>query len=114
MPAAPTSPAPRTLGGATVSAVFAPGSYVDRQYTILNATGGVSGTFNPTVVSNMPNFRRTLSYDAQQCFPEHQAGFRCRRRGLNTNQQNVANALTNYFNRTGSIPAAFARSMPPA
>ena len=38
-----------TLGGATVNASFGPGNYVARQYTILNATGGVSGTFNPLV-----------------------------------------------------------------
>ena len=34
-----------TLGGATVRASFAPGTYVTKQYTILNATGRVSGTF---------------------------------------------------------------------
>ncbi len=57
-----------TLGGATVNAVFLPGSYVDRQYTIVNATGGVSGTFNPTVVTNMANIQSTLSYDAHDVF----------------------------------------------
>jgi hypothetical protein len=31
-----------TFGGATVNAVFLPGSCVDSQYTIVNATGGVS------------------------------------------------------------------------
>jgi hypothetical protein len=30
----------------TVAAVFAPGSYVSRSYTILTATGGVTGTFD--------------------------------------------------------------------
>ena len=35
-----------TLGGATVNASFAPGTYVEKQYTIVNATGGVIGTFN--------------------------------------------------------------------
>ena len=39
-----------TLGGATVNAIFAPGSYIAKQYTILTATGGVTGTFNGTVV----------------------------------------------------------------
>src|SRR5262249_15148181 len=34
-----------TLGGATVSAVFANGSYVSKSYTILTASGGISGTF---------------------------------------------------------------------
>ena len=35
-----------TLGGATVNASYANGSYVSKQYTILTATGGVSGTFS--------------------------------------------------------------------
>jgi hypothetical protein len=53
-----------TLGGATVNAVFLPGSFVKRRYTIVNATGGVSGTFNPAVATNMANLQPTLSYDA--------------------------------------------------
>jgi autotransporter-associated beta strand protein len=98
-----------TLGGATVNAVFAPGSYVDRQYTILNATGGVSGTFNPAVTSNLTNLHSTLTYDANNVFLNIQLIF-VPPPGvtLNTNQQNVGNALTNFFNVNGSIPAAFA------
>ena len=38
-----------TLGGATVDACSA-GGHVQKQYKILTATGGVNGTFNPTVV----------------------------------------------------------------
>ena len=98
-----------TLGGATVNAVFAAGSYVDRQYTIVNATGGVSGTFNPAVTSNMANLQSTLSYDANDAFLNIKLAF-VPPPGviLNVNQQNVANALTNFFNTNGSIPAAFA------
>jgi uncharacterized protein with beta-barrel porin domain len=96
-----------TPGGATVSATFAPGGNVVRQqYTILNATGGVGGTFNPAVASNLPNIQSSLSYDANNvylnvtglAFPA----------GLNQNQQNVGNALSNFFNATGSIPFVFA------
>lgn len=98
-----------TLGGATVNAVFQPGSYVDRQYTIVNATGGVSGTFNPAVISNMANIQSTLSYDANNAYLNIQLIFVPPPSGsLNDNQQNVANTLTNFFNSTGSIPAAFA------
>jgi uncharacterized protein with beta-barrel porin domain len=98
-----------TLGGATVNAVFLPGSYVNRQYTILNANGGVSGTFNPTVVSNNTNLVATLSYDANDAFLNIKLKFIPPPSGtLNVNQQNVANTLTNFFNSTGSIPAAFA------
>jgi uncharacterized protein with beta-barrel porin domain len=97
-----------TLGGATVNAVFLPGSYVARQYTIVNAAGGVSGTFNPTVVSNMANLQSTLSYDAHDAFLNIKLSFVPPSGSLNANQQNVGNALTNFFNSTGSIPAAFA------
>ncbi|MES2192834.1 MAG: autotransporter domain-containing protein [Pseudomonadota bacterium] len=98
-----------TLGGATVNATFLPGSYVDRQYVILNATGGVNGTFNPAVVSNMANIRSTLSYDANNAYLNIALSFAPPPGTvLNGNQQNVANALTGFFERTGSIPAAFA------
>jgi uncharacterized protein with beta-barrel porin domain len=98
-----------TLGGATVNAVFLPGSYVNRQYTIVNAAGGVSGTFNPTVVSNNTNLVATLDYDANDAFLNIKLKFIPPPSGtLNVNQQNVANTLTNFFNSTGSIPAAFA------
>jgi autotransporter-associated beta strand protein len=55
-----------TLGGVTVSAVFAPGSFVAKRYTILTAAGGVTGTFGSVVSTNLPsnNLRATLSYDA--------------------------------------------------
>ena len=98
-----------TLGGATVNAVFLPGSYVNRQYTIVNATGSVSGTFNPAVTSNMANIQSTLSYDAHDAFLNIELKF-VPPPGvtLSVNQQNVANTLTNFFNSTGSIPAAFA------
>ena len=93
-----------TLGGATVNAVFAAGSYVAKQYTILTAAGGVSGTFSSLVNTNLPSgFNTTLSYDATHAFlnlalnfvPPPAPNFGG---GLNGNQQNVANALTNFFN----------------
>jgi uncharacterized protein with beta-barrel porin domain len=98
-----------TFGGATVNAFFLPGSYVNKQYTIVKALGGVSGTFNPAVISNMANIQSTLTYDANNAFLNIQLAFVPPPSGtLNVNQQNVANALTNFFNSTGSIPAAFA------
>jgi uncharacterized protein with beta-barrel porin domain len=97
-----------TLGGATVNAVFLPGSSVKRQYTILNATAGVSGSFNPTVVSNNSNIQATVSYDANDVFLNTKLNFVSPSGSLTVNQQNVANALTNFFNSTGSIPTAFA------
>ena len=97
------------LGGATVNAVFAPGSYVSRQYTILTATGGRSGTFaaNSVDTNLSPNFHTELSYDATHAYLNLILDFSIPG-GLNGNQQAVGNALTNFFNSTGSIPVAFA------
>jgi uncharacterized protein with beta-barrel porin domain len=109
-----------TLGGATVSASFAAGTYVTKQYTIVNATGGVIGTFNGPVNTNLPGgFKSSLSYDGNNAYlnlvlnltpgtptgPNFAAG-------LNVNQQNVANALTNFFNSTGGIPIVFGALTP--
>jgi autotransporter-associated beta strand protein len=98
-----------TLGGATVNASFAAGTYVAKQYTILNATGGVSGTFNGPVNTNLPGgFKSSLSYDANNAylnlalvFVPPPGG------GLSANQQNVGNAIVNFFNTTGGIPIVF-------
>ena len=95
-----------TLGGATVNAVFANGNFISKQYTILTATGGVSGTFNPAVVSNNPNLSGTLSYSANDVFLNEKLVFAVPG-GLNQNQQAVGNALTNFFNTTGGIPVTF-------
>jgi uncharacterized protein with beta-barrel porin domain len=96
-----------TQGGATVSAVFSPGSNVNKQYTILNAAGGVSGIFNPAVSSSIANLQSTLSYGANDVFLNQKLVF-ASPGGLNANQQNVANTLTNFFNASGSIPVTFA------
>jgi uncharacterized protein with beta-barrel porin domain len=97
-----------TLGGATVNVVFLPGSFVNRQYTILNATGGVSGTFNPVVTSNMASLRPTLTYDSDDVLLNINLVFVPPPSGFSVNQQNVSNTLVNFFNATGSVPAAFA------
>jgi len=102
---------PATLNGATVNAVFMPGVSLQKQYTILTTVGGVSGTFNPAVVSNNPNIQATLSYDAHDVFLGTKLNFNPGG-NLNVNQQNVANALTNFFNSTGSVPAAYAMLSP--
>ena len=89
-----------------------------KQYTILNAAGGVSGTFAGPVNTNLPaNFHTSLSYDANNAYlnlllnftppgPPRFGG------GLNGNQQNVGNALINFFNTTGGIPLVFGTLTP--
>ena len=98
-----------TLGGATVNASFGAGTYVARQYTILNAGGGVSGTFAGPVNTNLPaNFQPSLSYDSNNAYLNLALNFiPPPSGGLNQNQQNVANAIVGFFNSNGAIPLVF-------
>ena len=83
-----------TLGGATVNALWANGSYISKQYMVLTA-GSVKGTFGSIVNFNLPaNFTDALSYDAGHAYlnltlnfvpPTPTPTFS----GLNINQQNV-------------------------
>jgi uncharacterized protein with beta-barrel porin domain len=91
----------------TVQANFAAGSYVAKQYTILTAAGGVTGTFSGISNVNLPSGATdSLSYTANGVLLNLAPGF-TGFTGLNVNQQNVANALTNFFNTTGGVPAQF-------
>ncbi|WP_426422136.1 autotransporter domain-containing protein [Bradyrhizobium genosp. A] len=97
-----------TLGGATVNALFARGSYISKQYTILTA-GAVSGTFGSLVNTNLPaNFHDSLSYDATHAYLDLALNFGIPSQ-LTGNQQAVGNALTNFFNTTGGIPMTYAQ-----
>ena len=99
-----------TLGGATVNAHFAAGSYVARQYIILNATGGLGGsTFNALANTDLPaNFSSSLSYDASNAYLNLTLNFiPPPNSGLNVNQQNVGNAIVGFFNSNGGIPLVF-------
>jgi uncharacterized protein with beta-barrel porin domain len=104
-----------TLGGATVNAVYASGSYISKQYTILTA-GHVNGTFGSLTNTNLPaNFTTNFSYDPTHAYLNLALNFvpgPSFGSGLNVNQQNVANTLTNFFNTTGSIPMAFGTLSP--
>jgi autotransporter-associated beta strand protein len=96
-------------------ASFAAGSYISKQYTILTAAGGVSGTFSGLQTLGLPSgFTASLSYDAKDAFLNLALGFNGPNYGggLNVNQQNVANALTNFFNATGGIPMVFGTLTP--
>ncbi|MCG6203708.1 autotransporter-associated beta strand repeat-containing protein [Rhodopseudomonas sp. HC1] len=115
-----------TLGGATVNASFANGGYVDRQYTIVNATGGVVGTFGTLVNTNLPSgFKSSLGYDSNNAYlnlvldytptpptPPGPPTPPIINSGLNANQTQVANALSSYFAREGSIPIVFGALTP--
>jgi autotransporter-associated beta strand protein len=97
-----------TLGGAAVKASFAAGTYVARQYTILNAAGGVSGTFNTLANTDLPaNFKSSLSYDSNNAYLNLALNFVPPPSGLNANQQNAANAIVGFFNANAGIPLVF-------
>ncbi|MFH1344979.1 MAG: autotransporter domain-containing protein [Pseudomonadota bacterium] len=98
-----------TLGGATVNAIFAPGSYVSKKYTILTA-GSINGTFGTLTNTNLPaNFHDSLSYDATHAYLNLDLIFTTPAAGtINGNQNAVANALIHSFNSNGGIPLTFA------
>jgi uncharacterized protein with beta-barrel porin domain len=107
------------LGGATVSATFANGSYISKQYTILTAASLGGTTFNTTVANaNLPsNFHDTLNYDATHAYLNLTLNFTPPTApnfggGLSGNQNAAGNALINFFNSTGSIPMAFGTLTP--
>jgi uncharacterized protein with beta-barrel porin domain len=106
-----------TLGGASVQAFFGSGSYVSKQYIIVNAAGGISGTFNTLANTNLPSgFTSSLSYDATHAYLNLALNFTPptapANNWLTVNQRNVGNALVNSFNTVGMIPIVFGALTP--
>ncbi|WP_271591925.1 autotransporter outer membrane beta-barrel domain-containing protein [Bradyrhizobium sp. CCBAU 65884] len=103
------------IGGASVVATFAAGSYVAKQYTILTA-GSITGAFDPTISNHgLPaGFHTSLSYDATatHAYLNLTLDFVPPSGNLNGNQQNVGNAIINYFNSNGTIPMVFGSLTP--
>lgn len=93
------------LTGASVQTVFAPGSYISRQYTILTALGGLGGT-TFAGVSGGPGFQQSLSYTSTSVVLNLTAALG-NGGAFNQNQQNVLNTVNNFFNSGGALPAAF-------
>jgi autotransporter-associated beta strand protein len=106
-----------TLAG-TVQASYASGSYISKRYTIVNADGGVAGTFGALVDTNLPaNFRSALAYDANNAYLDLTLAFIPPAapdygNGLSRNQQQVAGALVNSFNVAGGIPTTLGTLKP--
>jgi uncharacterized protein with beta-barrel porin domain len=96
------------LGGASVNAIYANGTYVAKKYTILSA-GSVSGMFGSVVNTNLPSgFKSTLSYDGTHAYLDLALAFIAPpTTGLSGNQSGVGNALINSFNSNGGIPLVF-------
>lgn len=94
------------LDGGKVNARFAPGTYVSKQYTILQSSGGIYGQFVSQTNTNLPaGFKAALSYGSQNVYlnltlamtPPPGTSF-------TSNQSGVANAVESYFDSNGSIP----------
>jgi uncharacterized protein with beta-barrel porin domain len=85
-----------------VLAVFAPGSYVTRQYDILHSAG-LDGTTFAALGANVPaGFTASLSYTPTDVFL-NLTGTLGTSGGLGGNQQHVANGLNNFFNGGGAL-----------
>jgi autotransporter-associated beta strand protein/probable HAF family extracellular repeat protein len=94
-----------TLAG-NVLAVFAPGNYMMRDYTILQSAG-LNGTFDGLGTVNLPpDFIASLKYSADDVLLNLTANL-LPPAGMNGNQGNVANALNNFFNSGGTLTPNF-------
>ena len=102
----------------TVAAIFTPGSFLERSYTILTAGGGRSGTFADLATSGLPaDFVARLTYPGNTAVlnltaelvpeptptPPTAPPF-----NFTVNQLNVGHAIDNFFNNGGALPPAFA------
>jgi uncharacterized protein with beta-barrel porin domain len=78
-------------------------------YTILTATGGVSGQFAPSVVTTSPAFKATLSYDPHDVFVTFALNQLAPLLPPNTpgNAVNVAGVIDNFILGGGTLPAGF-------
>ena len=100
-----------TLAG-SVGASVAAGSTIARQYTILSAAGGRSGTFAGVDSTGLPSgLVATLGYDANNAYLNFALDYGATSK-LNVNQGNVATTLQNFFNANGGINLMYAGLSP--
>ena len=76
-----------------------------KTYTILHS-GGLGGTTFDDFISTMPGLTATLTYTPTDVLLAFNANLGVGG-NLNINQQNVANALNNFFNSGGTLPPGF-------
>jgi YVTN family beta-propeller protein/autotransporter-associated beta strand protein len=90
----------------TVSATFAPGSYVSRPYTILSSARLGGTTFSGLVTTNVPaGFETALTYTGTSVILDLFTALPTA--GLKGNQLNVASALNGVFNSGAALPPGF-------
>ena len=89
----------------TAQAVFQPGTYSRSSYTLLTASGGLTGTFSTLTTQNLPAFlTASLGYSANSVTLSLQSGMG-QLSGLGGNELAVANVLDNAFNSGGGLNA---------
>ncbi|GEP60970.1 hypothetical protein RSO01_81360 [Reyranella soli] len=82
----------------TAQAVFQPGTYSPSTYTLLTATGGLTGTFSSLATQNLPAFlSANLGYSANSVTMSLQSNM-AQLAGVTGNQKSVANVLDYAFN----------------
>jgi uncharacterized protein with beta-barrel porin domain len=87
----------------TMQAIFQPGSYRRSGYTLLTATGGLTGTFNALSTQNLPAFlTASLGYDANNVTLSLYAGMNAMP-GLGGNQRAVGRVLDAAFNEGSGL-----------
>ena len=90
----------------TVQGVVLPGAYAKGDtFTILQAGGGLGGTFSGFID---PGFSGTFTYTPSDALLTLTAAKLGAGGGLNANQQNVATAINNFFNSGGTLTPNFA------
>ena len=96
-----------TLSGGSVQAIYSGSPIKGSSFDVLHAGGGLGGTTFAGVSSNLANFGYSLSYSPTDVFFNLNSAQLGSGTGLNRNQQNVANAINNFFNTGGALPAGF-------
>jgi uncharacterized protein with beta-barrel porin domain len=93
-----------TLNGA-LDVILQSGSYSGKTvYDILDPTS-ISGRFSSSSVVNAPGLSPNITYTSTGVFVNLTANIGGGG-GLDTNQQNVAGGINNYFNNGGTLPAS--------
>ena len=104
------------LSGGTVATNYAPATYIQKTYTILNAQGGLGGTTFAGLTGTAPTgFTHKLAYDGNNAYlaldldmrEPGKPGGRPVFDPLNRNQRSVANAIVGHFDAKGGIQAEF-------
>jgi subtilase-type serine protease len=96
-----------SLSGGTVVTSYAEGTSVAKEYVIVDAEGGLGGTRFAALGGAAPTgFSQSLSYSGNRALLNLALSMG-NWSGLGSNQSGVAAAISDYFNRTGTLPSAF-------